>query len=102
MKTKQIRRIIQQAVATEKTTGNLRKAIIGLAVLRGVQLNEPQLNGVIRFIREYIEHVPGLIDQIYAHAKGKGVIDQISSILEAAEEYFIVINLYLGYRYNNN
>lgn len=89
MRTKQIRRIIQQAFATEKTTGNLRKAIIGVARLRGVQLNEPQLNGVIRFIREYIEHVPGLIDQIYAHAKGKGVIDQISPILEAAEGYFI-------------
>ena len=88
MRTEKIREMIKKAVVVENNTGNLAGAISQTAVMRGVQLNMSQVADMVKFVREYIEHAPALIDHIWAAAKKAGIHNQIKPILEAAEEYF--------------
>jgi uncharacterized membrane protein YkvA (DUF1232 family) len=88
MQTKKIRKRIKEAVVIEKKTGNLTDAIYGLAVLRGVQLSSKDLDEVHKFVQEYIEHAPAIMDQIASEAKRTGIFDEVFPILEAAEQYF--------------
>lgn len=88
MQTNKIREMIKEAAVIENNTGNLAGAIAQLAALRGVQLNSDQIKDAVKFIREYVEHAPALLDQIYTAAKKAGILNQINPMLKAAEEYF--------------
>jgi uncharacterized membrane protein YkvA (DUF1232 family) len=80
--------MIKQAVAVERNTSNLADAIYGLAMLRGVHLSSKQNAAVCKFIQEYVEHAPALLEKISSAAKKAGIYKQVRPILEAAEEYF--------------
>jgi uncharacterized membrane protein YkvA (DUF1232 family) len=92
--------MIEEAVVVENNTGNLAGAIRQTAVLRGIQLSPSQVTDLVKFVREYVEHAPALLDQISATTKKAGIFNQVKPILEAAEEYFFapidVIPDYLG------
>ena len=88
MKTQQIRNMINEAVSAEKQSGNLKSAIQTVANLRGVQLTHEQIVNTHDFIKEYIEHVPALLEDLDSAARQAGIIVQINPILEAVEGYF--------------
>ncbi len=89
MQTQIIRKMIKEATTTEKNTRNLADALSGFARMRGIQLSPQHVNEGVEFIRQYIEHVPILLDQINSAAKKTGISNQITPILEAAEQYFL-------------
>jgi len=89
MQTNRIRKMIKEANAIERQTGNLRSALEGLAQLRGVHLNSEQMKGVIQFIQQYVDHAPVLLDQIASIADEVGIYDQIEHVLDAAVQYFL-------------
>jgi len=88
MQTQQIRRMIREAVAIEKDNGILTNALQVFAMSRGIQPSSEQLENTRKFIEEYVEHAPALLDAIDSAARQAGIIDQVKSILEAAEGYF--------------
>ena len=88
MQTNKIRKMIEKGVIVENNTGNLAGAINQAAVWRGIQLNPTQVTDMVNFVREYVEHAPALLDQIFTAAKKAGILNQVKPILEAAEEYF--------------
>lgn len=89
MQTHRIRGMIKEAVASEKYSNNLTKALQAFAVSRGIQPSPQEITNTCKFIQEYIEHAPAMLDEIYSAARQTGIIDQIKSILEAAEGYFL-------------
>lgn len=88
MQTNKIRKMIEEAVVVENTSGNLAGALNQTAALRGVRLNPSQIAEMVKFIREYVEHAPALLDQISAAAKKAGILGQVQPLLQAAEAYF--------------
>jgi uncharacterized membrane protein YkvA (DUF1232 family) len=89
MHTKQIRKLIVEAIAIEEKTHNLRNALDTVASMRGCRLTEQQRKEAIQFIQEYVEHAPALLDHIAEAARKAGIYQQISDILDAAEQYFL-------------
>ena len=89
MNTEEIRKLIRQAEAIEKKTANLSNAIHQVAAMRGVQLRQDQHATMLKFIQEYIEHAPALLDQIALAANRAHCADEVLPILEAAEQYFL-------------
>lgn len=89
MQTNKIRHMIKKAKKIERQTGNLRSALEGLAQIRGVYLNSEQIDGVVQFIQQYVDHAPALMDQIASAAKEEGIYHQIEHILDAAGQYFL-------------
>ena len=89
MQTNVIRKMIKEANAIERQTGILRSALENLSQLRGVHLNTQQMNDVIQFIKQYVDHAPALLDQITSVANEAKIYNQIEHILDAAVQYFL-------------
>ncbi|OGF58673.1 MAG: hypothetical protein A2Y62_03985 [Candidatus Fischerbacteria bacterium RBG_13_37_8] len=64
-------------------------ALDDFTAMRGIRLTEKQMKEAIQFIREYIEHAPSLLDYISKAAYQTGIYEQISYVLDAAEQYFL-------------
>lgn len=89
MQTNIIRKMIKEAIVLEKNARNLSNSLVRVANMRGIQLNSKQLSEVCKFIQEYIEHAPNLLDAISAAAEKEGIIHQVIPILNAVEQYFL-------------
>lgn len=89
MQTKKIRRLIREAVASEQATSNLADALDGLALLRGIRLAGAQRAEILKFIQEYVEHAPALLEAIDAAAREAGIAGEVAPIIDAAEQYFL-------------
>ncbi len=89
MDTQVIRKLIKEAVTIENQYEYLREAIIEFAGLRGMSRNEAAINDCQRFIIQYIEHIPDLLDHINSVAIEKGVSNEVLPILNSAEKYFL-------------
>jgi uncharacterized membrane protein YkvA (DUF1232 family) len=89
MNLKMIRGMISQAKNHENQTRTLANCVIAYANMMGHNLSTQQVNNTVSFIREYIEHVPVLLEEVELAAKKAGVMNQIRPILQAAEGYFL-------------
>jgi uncharacterized membrane protein YkvA (DUF1232 family) len=47
------------------------------------------VEGAVTFVRQYVEHAPALLEALEASASKAGVMQQVTPILEAAENYFL-------------
>lgn len=92
MNTQIIYNMIKDAIRIEKDTGNLATVLRQIANLNGAHPTPEEVAGGIKFIQQYIEHVPVLMDEIASAAQNGGVIDQVMPILDVAEQYFITPN----------
>ncbi len=100
MKTADISRMIDEAVADEEQTGHLAGAVERVAKENGADLDQQAIEGVVAFIREYIEHVPKYLDQGAAAAKELGLQKEWAQMARALEGYWMdpndVIHDHLG------
>jgi uncharacterized membrane protein YkvA (DUF1232 family) len=89
MQTEQIRALIEEGKIVERQTGMLRRAIINLANVNGRSITELEVQKVVSFVSEYIEHAPALMTLIEKAAANSGAQHHVQPILDATEIYFL-------------
>lgn len=89
MRTQQIRQLIDEGKSIEQRQGLVRDALINLANMNGRQITEIEVQSVIQFIIQYVEHVPALIEMIEQSASAAGVLEDVQPVIAAAEDYFL-------------
>lgn len=67
----------------------LRHAVINLATANGRSVTELQVQKVVDFVSEYIEHAPALMKRIEEAAARSGAQQDVQPILDATENYFL-------------
>ena len=88
MQIERVRAQIEEGKSIERQTGILHQAVVNLARLKGVSVTELEVEKVIVFVTEYIEHAPALMMIIEEAAAMNGVQPDVQPILDATEEYF--------------
>jgi uncharacterized membrane protein YkvA (DUF1232 family) len=89
MQIERIRAQIEEGKIIEQQSGVLRRAIANLAKLNGVNITELDVEEVIDFVTEYIEHAPALMMVIEEAAAMNGAQPDVQPILDATEDYFL-------------
>ena len=96
MRTKHIRKIISEALSYEKQTGNLATAVMQASP----HLDDRERNEIVKFVKEYIQHVPAFLEEAENISKKAGIFNEVKAIFEMTEDYFIqpidLIPDYLG------
>lgn len=67
----------------------LRQALISLAYENGRSVSELEVQKVINFVSEYIEHAPALMALIEDATAHSGSQREVQPILDATEDYFL-------------
>ena len=86
-----IRKKIAKAMKHENKNNTVANAIIALAAQNGRQLTQPQVNEVLTFIKEYVEHVPHFLSEGRKKAKEHNVYE-MESVLSSASWYWALEN----------
>ncbi len=89
MKSEQIQALIAEGKAVERQTGMLRQTVINLAECNGRRVTELEVQKVINFVSEYIEHAPALMTLIEDATANYDEQENVRPILDATEEYFL-------------
>lgn len=84
-----IRALIEEGKSIERQTGMLRQAIINLAHVNGRHVTELDVQKVVNFVSEYIEHAPALMNLIEEAAVTSGTQHNVQPILDTIEDYFL-------------
>jgi hypothetical protein len=92
MRIDKIRRMIRDAVADEERTGRLAKAIKQVARQQGKKPTKQEVQNVVILAREYIEHVPLLLEQGTRAAKQMGLDKEMGQIVQELEHYWFEAN----------
>jgi uncharacterized membrane protein YkvA (DUF1232 family) len=69
-------------------SGQLVQALRGFAQNQGLRPKPKDIQGVATFVREYMEHVPMLLDKIAAAANRAGIASMVLPMLEQVEQYW--------------
>jgi len=88
MRTDEIRQQIRAAIEDERGTSRLRGILVQMANARGRRPTAQDLDGVLAFVRDYVEHVPATLEAIAAAAPRTGDREQWQHLLSAAEQYW--------------
>jgi uncharacterized membrane protein YkvA (DUF1232 family) len=83
-----MRQQIKAALEDERRTGRLRGILVQVANAHGRRPSAQDLDAVLGFIRDYIEHVPATLEAIAAAASRTGDREQWEHLLSAAEQYW--------------
>jgi len=89
MQIERIRAKVKEGRIVEQQSGVLRRAIVNLSKLNGVSVTESEVEKVIDFVTEYIEHAPTLMMIIEEAAVTNGAQPDVQPILDATEDYFL-------------
>lgn len=89
MEIERIRARIEKGKIIEQRSGVLHRAVVNLAKLNGVSVTELEVEKVIDFVAEYIEHAPALMTIIEEAAATSGAQPDVQPILDATEDYFL-------------
>ncbi len=89
MQIERIRAKVEKGKFIEQQTGVLHRAVVNLSKLNGVRITESELEKVIDFVIEYIEHAPALMTIIEEAAATNGAQSDVQPILDATEDYFL-------------
>lgn len=92
MQIEQIRTQIEEGKNVEQQTHVLRGAVINLTKLNGVRASELNVETVIGFVTDYIEHAPTLMMMIEDVAAANGVTADVQPILDATEGWFLSVD----------
>jgi len=82
-----IRKKIAKAMKHENKHHTVANAIILFAAQNGRQLTQPQVDEVLTFIKEYVEHVPHFLSEGRKKAKEHNV-HEMESVLSSASWYW--------------
>lgn len=88
MRIKKIRSMIKRAVADEERTSRLANLIVETARQRGARVNAQQVQEIVQFVKEYIEHVPLLLEQAESAGKQYGLASETGQMLREIESYW--------------
>jgi len=89
MQIDRIRALIIEGKTIERRTGILRQAVINLAHVNGRKVSELELQKVISFVSEYIDHAPALMQLIEEAATHSGAQHHVQPILDTTEDFFL-------------
>ncbi len=91
MKNERIQALIAEGKEVERQTGMLRQTVINLANANsnGRRVPKLEVQKVINFVSEYIEHAPALMTLIEDATADYGEQENVRPILDATEEYFL-------------
>jgi hypothetical protein len=92
MSTKEIAKMIRDGVADEERTGRLAKTLEKAARQRGVKPPKGGVQGAVSFVREYVEHVPLLMQQAASAARQMGLGAEMGQLLGEVEKYWFEAN----------
>jgi uncharacterized membrane protein YkvA (DUF1232 family) len=88
MNTKQMRRVIADNVTEEQRTNKGAKGIRAFALQQGLKLSQGDIANAVQFVREYIEHVPQVIEMTESAARNRGLLAEARQFLQPAEHYW--------------
>lgn len=91
MRIEEIRAKIEDGKNIEKQSGVLRRAITNLARLNNVSVSELDLDEVVAFVTDYVEHAPALMLSIEESAARSEMLSDVQAVLDATENYFLRI-----------
>jgi uncharacterized membrane protein YkvA (DUF1232 family) len=89
MNTGAMRSKIRDAVSHEKSTGTVAKLLRQFAMALGNRPKPAEVKQAVKFIQEYVEHVPAILEAISGAAQQAGLAREVAPILEVAEQYFL-------------
>jgi uncharacterized membrane protein YkvA (DUF1232 family) len=89
MEIERIRTQIEEGKIIEQQSGVLHRAVVNLAKINGVRINELQVKMIIDFVTAYIEHAPALMLIIEESAAMSGAQPDVQPILDVTEDYFL-------------
>lgn len=89
MNNERIQALIAEGKVIERQTGMLRQTVINLANGNGRRVTELEVQKVINFVSEYIEHAPALMTLIEDATANYDEQENVRPILDATEEYFL-------------
>jgi hypothetical protein len=92
MRTREITRMIQDAVADEQRTGRLGSIFEQLARQHGAAPTRADVQGVVQLVREYVEHVPVFLEQGASAARQVGLTNEVGQMLQELEAYWFETN----------
>ncbi|MFT4552952.1 MAG: uncharacterized membrane protein YkvA (DUF1232 family) [Chlamydiales bacterium] len=81
---------IDDAINSEKQSGNLVKMLCGFSKDKGEEKNPEELEEIPTFIEDYVKHSPILMTLIHKEAEKSGVIEDVIPILDVASKYFLI------------
>lgn len=85
----EIRSLIDEAKAIERTTGVLYRAVIELARQNGMRIGALEAGKVIDFVTDYIEQAPALMAAVESAVATTVQEPEVMPLLEAIEEFFL-------------
>ena len=89
MHTERIRALIEEGKSAERQTGMLRRALTHLATVDRRGLKEAEMQKVINFVSDYVEHALALMMLIENAAANIDRLQEVQPVLDAAENYFL-------------
>jgi len=92
MRTQEMRRAIAEKVREEEATHKGANGIRTWARQNGIPMSEMDIANAVLFARQYIEHVPAIIEATEAAAKEAGLLSEAQGFLQAAEHYWFEPN----------
>jgi len=88
MQIERLRAQIEEGKDIERRTGSLRRAVVNLLRRSGVRVVDQDVDKVVAFVSDYIEHAPVLMVAIEEAAAQNGTQADIQPILDATASYF--------------
>jgi len=88
MRTREMRRQIANAAAEEQRTHKAADLLREGARLNGRTPSAGEIGQAIQFMREYIEHVPALLEATESAARDRGMQRDAQPFLQAVEDYW--------------
>jgi uncharacterized membrane protein YkvA (DUF1232 family) len=79
---------IRQAFADEDRTGRLANAVLARAVRGGERPSQQGVENAVRFVRDYVSHVPAYMRGALEAARMAGVEPEMRQVLEMAASYW--------------
>ncbi len=89
MQIEQIWKRIEEGKDIEGRTGSLRQAVVSLARANGVNISASDVEHIVAFVTDYIEHAPALMMVIEDAATRNGAQADVQPILKTTENYFL-------------
>jgi len=87
-----MRRTIADKVSEEQRTHKAANGIRVWARQNGLNMSEADIAHCVQFAKEYIEHVPAIIETTEQAARQLGLIAEVTGFLQAAEHYWFEPN----------
>lgn len=92
MRTQKIQRMINQAIEDEKRTGRLADIFWAMAKSNGKLPSQADIDGLVLFVQQYVQHVPHYMEQGLIVAQQVGLGTEMNLMAGQLEAYWLEKN----------